>query len=145
MSRASQYKVVLAISSCGFASLGCATMPLSDSPIPQDITQQSPTTAAKLENGESSGGINLDRRITIQSLPGKEGMEASDILQVIAQTIFSGQLIISPDFAGKFLATIDDRPVREALDAICQQANCSWEVTQSGALKIIDSESIAQP
>jgi len=101
-------------------------------------------TATQQKGAEASGNSPLEQRITIQSLPGKEGIEALDVLRVIAQTTFDGQLIVSPDFEGKFIAAIDDRPVREVLDAICRQVNCSWEVTSAGALKIVDSEPVTQ-
>lgn len=138
MGQLTRYHAAFVILLCCLPLLvGCATT-RSEAPTGVIASQSSGTPTGK-QATEGAGDPRLERILTVHAIPGKGGMDAEGLLQSLSEMVFGGQFLISPDFQGKFLGTIESRPLREVLDAICRETHCTWEVTGSGALKVTSS------
>ena len=57
--------------------------------------------------------------------------EARSVRQVfadLAQALFSGRLEVVGEADAEFQGEVSLRPLRDALDAVCQQSQCTWDV-----------------
>jgi hypothetical protein len=117
----------------GMAIAGCASGGAGAPVAP--VTEPAVLAEAGTESA-SSADPRLERRITLQSLPDQSGLDAREVLRVIGDSVFGGQLEISPGFQGLFHVDVSDRPIHEVLDVICRETKCSWGVTDLGTLKI---------
>lgn len=134
----------MAIAGCASGGAGAAVD--TDPPVdPAGVSESADLTETpEPPSGASSTEALLEQRITIWTPPGKpESLETEyvlDLIRAISEGSFGGSLIVDTSLSGTFHANVVDKPLSEVLDAICHQTLCSWEVTNTGALRIYSAD-----